>query len=313
MKRLVVLGALVVACSLVAAASTLPATPTALLTYAVTAGGPERGGLCVARPDGTQRLRLTHGAEDRTPAWSPNGRYVAFSRRVAGEQASRIVVADARGRVVRQFGSGLVSAEPAWSPDGERIAYSAGSAGSSRIVVASVLGHTLVTLATRAASASSPTWSPDGSRIAYVERLDTDDEGETGLTRIAVVAADGTGRRILATRAGEPAWSPDGSEIAYVAYATRWRETGDIVVAAVSSGNQRRLTATPTLEGRPAWSPDGKLLAFARGSQSESAIVVTRRDGSGERVVVQSATYGALDPAWRPPAALRATLRRACP
>lgn len=313
-KHLFISGLFTVAISLVAAASARTATPTALLTYAVTLGdGTELGGLCIARSDGTDRTRLTRGLEDRAPSWSPDGRYVAFSRRPAGKLGSRIFVADSRGRVVRQFGSGVANTDPAWSPDGQRIAYSAAEQGSSRIVVASALGRVIAELPTLAAFASRPAWSPDGKWIAYVERLDTDADSEAGLSRIAVIAADGTGRRLFATGAGDPAWSPDGSEIAYVAYATRWLDTGDVAVARVDGSSKRRLTTTSTPEARPVWSPDGTLLAFARGSDRESMIVVTGRDGRGERVVVRSPTYGAFDPAWRPPAILPAGPRQPCP
>lgn len=314
MKRLLAFYVFAVVLSVVGAPSVWPASPTALLTYAVIlGGGTELGGLCIARPDGTGRMRLTRGADDRTPSWSPDGRYFAFSRRLAGEPASRIVVADSRGRVIRQFGSGVVNTDPAWSPDGKRIAYSAGERGASRIVVASALGQVIMELPSRVAFASRPAWSPDGKWIAYVERLDTDVDSEAGLSRIVVVAADGTGRRLLAVGASDPAWSPDGSEIAYIAYATRWLQTGDVAVADVNGSNQRRLTATSMPEARPAWSPDGTRLAFARGSDRESAIVVSGRDGSGERVVIRSPLYGALDPAWRPPAVLLSAPRQACP
>lgn len=313
MKRLLGLLPLLLVLAFAGAAPARPTASPALLTYAVSFGtGPQRGGLCLARPDGSEREWLTRGFEDWAPSWSPDGRYVAFSRNLPAERASRIVVADSSGRVIRQFGSGASNTDPTWSPDGQRIAYSADRGGSSRIVVASALGQVIVELRTQSTYATRPTWSPDGKWIAYVERPDTDMQDEAGPRWIVVIGADGSGRRIFAKGAGDPAWSPDGSEIAFVLYASRWPQTGDIAVASVDGRNQRRLRQTPMPEARPAWSPDGKLLAFTRGSESESAIVVSRPDGTDERVVVRSPTYGAFDPAWRPAAALPAAPRQAC-
>ena len=313
-KRLLVLGGTAALLAVAGVTDTYSARPPALLTYSVVhgPGGPfEPGsGLCLARPDGSRRVRLTRG-DDHSPTWSPDGRFVAFARQARDESVFRIVIADTGGRIVRQFGSATLNTDPAWSPDGRRIAYVAGDRGS-RIVVASARGRVLTELPTRGPLASRPAWSPDGRRIAYAERLDTDAGRQEGPSRIVVINADGTGRRLLASNAGDPTWSPDGSKIAYVAYRARWSETGDIAVANADGSDPRRLSSTSEPESRPAWAPDGRLIAFARGSELQSAIVVARSDGSGERGVVRSGSYGAFDPAWRAPVVLPKGRRPSC-
>jgi TolB protein len=307
-KRLLVLCG--IAASLVAADATKSAAPPVFLTYATVPGpGTSAGGLCLARTDGSRRVRLTRGREDRAASWSPGGRYVAFARPVGREV--RIVIADTRGRTVRSFGSAALNTEPAWSPDGSRIAYVAG-AQKSRIVVASRQGRTLATLPTGAASATRPAWSPDGRRIAYTERLDVDADQQASPRRIFAINADGTGRSLLASNAGEPTWSPDGSRIAYVAYESRFAETGHVAVAKADGSGARRLSAASEAESRPAWSPRGAVIAFARGSGAGNVIVVAKSDGSSERVAVRSRSYGALDPAWRRPVVLPRARRPAC-
>lgn len=300
MRRLLMLGG--IAACVAGAGATGSLGPPALLTYAV-AG--ERGGLCLARSDGSGRVQLTIGT-DRTPSWSPSGRHVAFARREG--RTIRIVIADARGRVVRRFGAAAANTDPAWSPNGERIAYAA----TGRIVIATATGRTLTELPAGGALATAPAWSPDGRRIAYTETLDADADREGQPSAVFVVGADGTGRRALARNAAEPSWSPDGSRIAYVGYRFRWSETGDVVVARADGSEGRRLTASRVPETRPAWSPDSRLIAFARGSEGRSAIVVARADGSGARVVVPPGSHGVLDPAWRPPVALPRAARPRC-
>lgn len=274
-------------------------TPTALLTYSA---GPS-GGLCLARPDSSRRVRLLAG-EARAPSWSPDGRFVAFAR------GGKIVVANARGRIVRRFGS--LAADPAWSPDGSRIAY-AGGAPISRIVVASRDGRTLTSISTGRNAASGPTWSPNSRRLAYADQLDIDRPSQAGSNRIFVVNADGSGRRLLVGSAAEPAWSPDGSRIAYIAYASPSSDAGQVAVIGVDGAGARRVTSGGAPETGPAWSPNGRMIAFARRTGSSSVVVAIRPDGTGERTLIPARSGGASDPAWRRPIALPRARRASCP
>ena len=304
MKRILVLGGISASLAVAGATDTQSARPPSLLTYAVESSG----SLCLARADGTHRLRLIRG-KNRAPSWSPNGRSVVFSRQVS--TASRILVADTRGRVVRGLTQPGVFADPTWSSDGKRIAY-VSRERRSRIVIVGSGGRVISELfAAPAAFISRPAWAPDGRRIAYAEDQQTEG-GMAGTSRIVVVNADGTGRRILVGQASDPAWSPSGSKIAYVTYSSRLSETGSIVVANADGSGARHITAAGGPESRPAWSPNGQQIAFTRVAGGKSTIVVARADGSSERVVVGVRGYGAVDPAWRPAVLLPKAPRRAC-
>jgi len=296
MRQLLVFGVLGTSLAL-AGATGSARTPTSLLTYSA---GPH-GGLCLMRPDGSRRVRLLAG-EARAPSWSPDGRFVAFVR------GGKIVVANARGRIMRRFSS--LGADPAWSPDGSRIAYAAG-APASRIVVASRSGRTLTSISTGRNVASGPTWSPDSRRLAYADRLEIDRPSQAGSNRVFVVNADGSGRRLLVGSAAEPAWSPDGSRIAYVAYGGPLSDTGQIAVIGLEGADARMVTSGHSSETGPAWSPSGRVIAFARVVDSSTAVVAIRPDGTRERILIRSRS-GASDPTWRRPFALPKARRAPC-
>jgi Tol biopolymer transport system component len=74
-------------------------------------------GLFTMRPDGTRRRRLT-ARYDSNPDWSPDGRLVAFD-----DFADIYVVAADGGRRRRLTSNPGPDFQPAWSPDGRLIAY----------------------------------------------------------------------------------------------------------------------------------------------------------------------------------------------
>lgn len=175
-------------------------------------------GLHVMTRDGSGLQRLTTtaaDAPDASPAWSPDGRRVAFSRTSAGSGGD-IWVIDADGtqppvNLTARLG-GDVEEDPAWSPAG-RIAFARRAGGLYTIWTMSAEGKELrqVTMGT---ADLQPAWSPDGGTIVFV-RLGVGSLGELWL-------ADGAGgneRPLGMPLTGpqwDPDWSPDGRLIAFV-------------------------------------------------------------------------------------------------
>ena len=76
--------------------------------------------------DGSGQTRLTNDpSEDDTPAWSPDGKQIAFtSGRDGSREESEVYVMDADGSKPRRLTNRPgIDAFPVWSPDGSKIAY----------------------------------------------------------------------------------------------------------------------------------------------------------------------------------------------
>jgi dipeptidyl aminopeptidase/acylaminoacyl peptidase len=82
------------------------------------------GSLWSAPTDGSRPpRRLTRGHRDTAPAWSPDGRWVAFLRAEPKGRPQVWLVEGSGGEPVRLTDAPLGAAEPRFSPDSTRIAY----------------------------------------------------------------------------------------------------------------------------------------------------------------------------------------------
>ena len=74
----------------------------------------------------TEPRQLTFGERDNEPAWSPDGRSIAFLRGVGDASAQLFVMAADGGEARALHEHPLGADRPVWSPDSTRIAYAAG-------------------------------------------------------------------------------------------------------------------------------------------------------------------------------------------
>ena len=265
--------------------------------------------LNVVDVDGSDPVTVASGILATTsvgPAWSPDGKTIAFSARTASPDASsceghgyqngdfcssRIFVAPVDGSGASQIGDPDLDARaPDFSPDGSTIAFGGGNAtrgagvhlylmdadGSHVRQLSDVIGTDWAFVRVD--------WSPDGSKITgQASAANNLNEWD-----IWVIPADGsTPTNVGAHTGGDevlPAWAPDRDALV-------WNWDANNIVLLEDGSDPVDLPAD--VKGLlPVWSPDGTLLTGSTGS----AVVLIDLDGNVLATVDGAA--GAV--AWQP-------------
>jgi Tol biopolymer transport system component len=245
--------------------------------------------LFLAKADGSDVVQLTHTGKAVEPAWSPDGKRVAYFSYVL-DVGGAIHVVDADGSNERTVKTGnVVSGYPAWSPDGTRIAFEA----LDGIDVVDTAGTGYKELPVLKWYGTKVSWSPNGSSIAYA--CITSSTGSTNHIDICTVNPD-TGENLRLTYADraytDPSWSPDGKQIAFTSYQQLFIMNGD------GSAMRPIITVPTPFEDlrAPVWSRDSKLLMFTGYPQNSSgfAIYSINADGTGNRAILPNGLYADL-------------------
>jgi TolB protein len=214
-----------------------------------------------------ERLKWTCG--DIWPAYSPDGKLLAFDRRTFDPDPSGVIA-------IRDLATGKVTLleSTRQGPPNQELGRAA--------------------------------WSPDGKQLAYyVVPKDTagGDDSPLGTSVIYVVNADGTGVHTLETpglAAGDPAWSPDGSLIVFSTTPLHeWESTGvdpspDVYVIHPDGTGLTRLTLGGG-SGAPSWTSDGKILFSTEFYKTNAALWLMDADGT-HRVRIGPGSMDLLSP-----------------
>ncbi len=196
---------------------------------------------------------------DHMPAWSPDGKCIAFFHADSIPGKRGLYLIDTNGTNNHLIVTGEIT-DPCWSPDGKWIAF-----GRNRqLYKIKPNGTGLVLLAgSNYYSYFTPSWSPDGTWIAF----DTDEGSPSGLNAIWKMKSDGSNRVSIASdyNTGElrfPNWTRNVNVIVHMRAIDK--DIGPEVFIMDSSGNNaKRITNNNYWERSPRLSPNQDKILFS--------------------------------------------------
>ncbi|MEM1007626.1 MAG: hypothetical protein AAGJ35_01355 [Myxococcota bacterium] len=226
--------------------------------------------------DGKGMRRLTNnGSLNALPAWSPNGREIAYtSWKLRNPDIFVFNTRTGRSRKISRF-RGL-NTGVSWSPDGSKIAFSASKSKSSMdiyVMNKNGSGTRRLTRAKWGVRNLSPSWSPDGSKIAFVST-------RFSSPQIFVMNADGSSPKRITFQGNynqAPKWSPKGDQILFTGRDEK--NVFDLFLIPSMGGRAKRLTQNQGSNIEATWSPNGRNIIFASTRSGVSKLFIMNDEG----------------------------------
>jgi Tol biopolymer transport system component/predicted Ser/Thr protein kinase len=256
--------------------------------------------------DTGERRQLTtppQGAADCNPAFSLDGRKLAFSRGAGFN--NDIYVLSVNGAIEPQgeptqltaSTSGLnFAALPAWTADGREIVFSAGPVSQQNLWRVSVADPGKPRrLASVGEGGSHPALSHDGRRLAY-SRTSADINIYQAQVTDGGIAERPPARFIASSlQDGHPKFSPDGAKIAFESNRSG---SPQIWICNADGSNPVQMTFFEgPVTGTPRWSPDGQQIALDSRPEGRSGIFTIGVSGGKPRRLTSSPAQDTM-PSW---------------
>lgn len=227
-----------------------------------------------------------------SPAWSPDGRRLAYVSFESGNSA--IYVQDlGSGQRERVAAFPGINSAPAFSPDGRRLAMTLSMSGNPEIHVMDLASKSLVQVTRQSGIDTGATWSADGSSIYFT----SDRGGRPQIYRAPASGGNASRVSFEGSYNADASVSADGNKLAMVQGGGNGYR---IVLLDTSLGGARWSSLSPgSLDESPALAPNASMVAYAGRAGGRGALFVVSSDGKA-REQLPAAGSDLRDPAWSP-------------
>ena len=257
----------------------------------------EPGGIFLMSSSGTPVRRLTTndpGSEDTDPAFSRDGKRVAFVRSKSLGSRDIFIVPASGGEPQRLTYMNANLGGPVWSSDDQKIIFWAGTGGSgwvNDLYSVPVSGSKPERLPFSNYEAAGPSISRRGDKLSYIRCT-----FDINIWKMAVSESLESVSKFAASSSRpehDPEFSPDGTKVAFMS-----DRSGEMAVwVSDADGRNASMIVTAWGGGSPRWSPDGSEIAFDSRREGHAHIMVVGLEGGQPRRLTEG-DFEEIVPSW---------------
>ena len=256
--------------------------------------------LKVAPVDGGEARAVAAGQQLHSPAWSPDGRLIAFvstnrqfwvSSGVLGNLAPSVlmVVPAEGGEPVRLTGRKFLNMSPQWLPDSRHLVFMSSFQGGRDLFMLRLDGTGRAVgepaRLTTGLDIGSFSISADGTQLAYSSFPNTSNVWAIPIPERGVLTEADAVQITTGTQHVEGmAVTRDGQ---WLAFDSDRQGSTDIFVMPTAGGEPRQVTTDPSFDFIPAWSTDGGSITFHSWRNESRDVFTISIDGRDETLVAR--------------------------